>query len=185
MRILLDCDGVLADWTGAVARVVEKHGEVFNHGVWFDQQKLPPASRNKVMSELSRAGFCYDLEALPGAIQGVKDLVAAGCDVHFVTSLWNSPTWAYDRQRWLQKHGLLDSYSRLVFAKNKWVVKGDILVDDKISNVEKWAAEWPNGIGICWAQPWNTDWAWNPNNRFNDWQRLLRLATTMKENDAA
>lgn len=174
MRVLLDVDGVLADWTGAVANEVAIHGGSFNKNVWFDQQTLPPKARGPVMRALARPGFCYDLEPIPGAIEAVKALMAAGHDVHFVTSLWSSPTWAYDRQRWLQSHKLLNSYSRLVFAKDKYVVQGDVFVDDKISNVEKWRTAWPNACGIVWAQPWNTDYKGTAL-RFNDWARLRKL----------
>jgi 5'(3')-deoxyribonucleotidase len=179
-RVLLDCDGVICSWTDAVAKVVRSYGGEFDDTKWFDQKTLPYAIRSRVMATLAREGFCSELEPLPGAIDGVKALMAAGCEVHFVTSLWNSPTWAYDRQRWLQRHGLLDSYSRLVFAKDKYVVKGDIFVDDKPSNVASWKAHWPNGLAVLWAQPWNADVT--NLHRFNDWNKLLNCAIALGAN---
>jgi len=111
---------------------------------------------------------------LPGAKQGIIELRALGCEVHFVTSLWDCPTWVFDRNRWLRMHKLCDAPRGVTYTKDKFVVKGDIFVDDKISNVETWQKHWPLGMGIVWSQPWNT--AYTGPWRMNDWDALVRLA---------
>jgi 5'(3')-deoxyribonucleotidase len=177
MRILLDVDGVCANWTGAVADRIYKHsgGEVaMDLTKWFRNADLPAAIRARVMADMNAPGFCYGFDVLPGAKEAIGELRAAGCEVHFVTSDWNSPTWVYDRNRWLVKHKLADAPRGVTYTPDKYVVKGDIFVDDKVSNVLEWREAWPNGIGIVWAQPWNADY--RGMNRFNDWGLLLDIA---------
>lgn len=180
MRLLLDCDGVIADWTGAVAEVVRKHGGVLDEHSWFERGDLPAAIRNKVMAEIAAPGFCFKFAPLPGAKEAVAELLAAGCEVHFVTSLWDCPTWVYDRNRWLRKHGFAKKApAGVTYTKDKWVVKGDIFVDDKIGNVVNWSIAWPNGTAILWAQKWNFAYVGQAQ-RFNDWNKLIGMATQEK-----
>ena len=183
MRVLLDCDGVIADWTGAVADVVRKHGGEMDLTKWFRNNDLAPDIRGKVMRELNDPDFCFMFKPLAGAIEAIKELRAAGHEVQFVTAIWDSPTWAYDRNRWLRKHGLIKSTSGVTFTKDKHIVKGDFFVDDKISNVLEWRKAWPNGIGVVWAQPWNVDYIGHT--RWNDWSRLIKMVQTMGEQTAA
>jgi len=186
MRILLDIDGVCAGWTEAVADRIYKHsgGEVtMDLTGWFKSATLPAAIRAKVMADMNAPGFCYGFDVLPGAKEAIRELRAAGCEVHFVTAIWNSPTWVYDRNRWLTKHKLAAAPRGVTYTKDKHVVKGDIFVDDKISNVESWKEHWPNGFGVVWAQPWNTEY--RGAGRFNNWELLLDVAKYMSREKVA
>ncbi len=55
---------------------------------------------------------------------------------------------------------------------NKARFAGDVLVDDKPSNVMAWEAQHPDGIGVVWAQPYNVDY---PGLRVAGWEALIRL----------
>lgn len=184
MRVLLDCDGVVADWTKAVKELCERCGHKLDETQWFERGVLPKDVYDRVTAGISARDFNFGFDVLPFAREAIFDMRAAGIEVHFVTSLWDCPTWVYDRNRWLRMNGLAKAPSGVTYTKDKYVVKGDIFVDDKISNVEKWAAAWPNGIAICWAQPWNTKWTGPKNNRFNNWDRLVQLAITMQQNES-
>lgn len=179
-RILLDLDGVCCNWSGAVSDVVFRHtGEPLDLSKWFERKDLPKEVRGKVMAEIAGPGFCFKFDPLPGAKEAVDELRAAGCDVQFVTSLWDCPTWVYDRNRWLRKHGFCAAPSGVTYTKDKWVVYGDIFVDDKVSNVLAWRKAWPGHMGIVWAQPWNADYE-GPL-RFNNWRDLVDLARSQKK----
>lgn len=179
MRVLLDLDGVVADWTKAVAAVTEKYGHKLDTTSWFQRKDLPEGIRDRVMSEIAAPDFNLKFEVLAGAKEAVSALRAAGHEVHFVTSLWDCPTWVYDRNRWLRKHGFCAAPSGVTYTKDKYVVSGQIFVDDKVSNVLKWRDKWEGrGVGVVWAQPWNAEYT-GPN-RFNDWERILRMADGLR-----
>lgn len=179
MRVLLDVDGVVASWTDAVAEVVTRHGGQLDLTKWFRNNDLAPDIRGKVLREINAPDFCFNFDPMLGAVEAVKELRAAGCEVHFVTALWDSPTWVYDRNRWLRKHGLIKTTSGVTYTKDKHVVKGDLFVDDKISNVDEWRTAWPLSTGIVWAQPWNEGYTGSAQ-RFKDWKRLISLAVNME-----
>lgn len=184
MRVLLDCDGVVADWTKAVAAVVRKHGGEMDTTKWFKRNDLPEQIRNKVMYEIGAAGFNSTFEVIKGSKEAIKLLRKLGHEVHFVTSMWDCPTWTYDRNVWLRYHKLANAPDGVTYEKNKYISSGDFFVDDKIKNVEEWKAAWPNGVAILWAQPWNADYKGSLL-RFNDWDRLVNMVETMGERIAA
>lgn len=182
MRILLDIDGVLADWTGQVKRVVELHGGTMDITRWFKRQSLPAAIQVNVFRIIAAPGFAASLPVLPGAIEAVQQLRKAGHTVQFVTSLWNCPTWVHDRNHWLVRHKLCSAPSGVIYAKEKFMVKGDVFVDDKPENVVAWKQEWPLGVPVLWHQPWNESFnALETNiNHFNDWDKLIEIVEREK-----
>lgn len=178
-RVLLDCDGVIADWTGAVAEVIKNvSGLEMDRTKWFNSKDLPKQYRFKVMGIISGEGFCRSFNPLPGAIEAIKELRGLGHDVHFVTSMWDCKSWVFDRNVWLVKHKLCDAPGGVTYTKDKYVVYGDYLVDDKISNVQKWQLAWPDKTGIVWAQPWNAEYSGGL--RMNNWDELIRLVESSK-----
>ena len=53
---------------------------------------------------------------------------------------------------WLHKNNI--PYDYISFAKDKNVVKGNILIDDGVHNLDGDLGE----VQICYSQPWNTEW---------------------------
>ncbi len=160
MRVLLDSDGVVSDWIGGVLDVVrEISGRIYYHDevtTWLKLHKLGLTSSQQKDLEhaIAQPGFCESLPVLPGAVEGVMKL-RAYADIHIVTSPWLSPTWTFERTRWLQRHGFIKDFKEVTHTYAKELVQGDFLVDDKPENVKKWAAANPNGQGLIWTQPWN------------------------------
>lgn len=161
MRILLDIDGLLADWMGAVTQIVEEGtGRVLTPkdvNGWLSLSKLgfSRTEQDYIESVLASRGFCTGLEVLPGAKEGVTALAKMG-EIAYVTSIWwGSETWTYERHTWLKKHGFLAEGQKLVFTKNKELVTGDVFVDDKPENVMAWRAQHPGKLGLLWSTPWN------------------------------
>jgi 5'(3')-deoxyribonucleotidase len=172
MIVLLDVDGVVADFTGAIKKIIkEMSGLDYEITSWLKLDQIP-------CSKVDRANIAFQiglaargLEVLPGAQEGVKALKAAGHDVHFVTSRWNSLPWVYDRCQWMAKHGFVtDPHREITFTAAKWRVHGHVLVDDKPRNVEEWQRAWPFGHGLIWDQPWNKS---AEGVRITDWENLL------------
>lgn len=172
MRILLDVDGVAAEWTPAVAAVIKRvAGIEMDQTKWFRATDLPAESRGKVMSIISGEGFCRTLQPLRGAVEGVAELRRLGHEVRFVTSLWGSKTWAYDRNIWLREHGFAPDAPRgVTYSRDKYEVFGNVFVDDKPSNVQAWQNAWPHQRAVIFDQPWNRD---AEGVRVTDWENLL------------
>lgn len=160
-RILLDCDGVTADFVdGALAIVHCVTGRRYapEDVKAFDFCKslgLSPAERTAVMGSISTAtGFCAGLTPYPDAIDGVRRLRDVAT-IHVVTSPWNSnKTWTYEREAWLACHFGI-SPNHVHHSGEKYLYGGDMFVDDKNDHVAAWIEEHPGKVAVLWRTPHN------------------------------
>lgn len=165
-RVLLDVDGVLADFVGAYLDILSTEIGVFAKReliTEFDIGKSLGLSRDesaRVKRAIgNREQLARKLDVYPGAIEGVARL-AEIADVYIVTSPWNSnPTWCHDREHWLREHFGIP-HSRVVHTSAKYLCRGDFLVDDKTDTLGKWQAENPLGTAVQWKTPHNRRDEW-------------------------
>lgn len=152
--ILLDVDGVLADFVSAACREARALGfRLYPRNVdrWDLFSLMPFLTRDLVMGRCQAPGFARKLRAYPGAIQAVKPHIK---DVVFVTAPFGgSKTWAHDREQWL-----VDRFGpriEIVHTGAKHLVHGRCLVDDRPENVVDWWREHPNKPSWLIDRPWN------------------------------
>lgn len=174
--VLLDCDGVLADYVGGALKLVHRVTDArFTRedvDVYDFAPKLLPddAHRAEFAHLISQPGFCASLEPCTGAVDGVRELSEVG-DVYVVTaSSGPNPTWAYERDRWLLVHFGI-GHHRVIHTHAKHRVHGDMFVDDRPEYIEAWRF----GQRLLWAAPHNARHTLNVN-RHADWGLLTRTA---------
>lgn len=176
-RVLLDCDGVLADFIGRALKTVAYHtGRTHKPAdvTEFDfcgALRLHPDEVRAVKRTISDdEGWWSSLEVLPGAIDGVRALREVA-HVFVVTSPWNScKTWLHERESWLKRHFDIP-HSMVLAGSAKHLVSGDVFVDDKTATLVAWDHEQsymqrnPDGsIHETFAVQWET-----PHNRLDEW----------------
>lgn len=159
--VLLDCDGVLSDFTGAYLKVIEDlTGSGYSREVvdrWHikdcaffrDLRCRYPDIERDINEEIHRPGFAGGMDVLPGAGEAVARLREMA-EVYVVSSpWWSSPLWMYERTRWLGTRFGLEA-GRVIQTSAKHRVHGDVLVDDHPGNVQRWQEEWAwtGGTGI-------------------------------------
>lgn len=170
--VLLDCDGPLACFTeaylGAFTRETGLQASTNDVDRWDIHEcaffarganKLGITTaklRARVDAHVKVRGFCSDIRPQPGA----KDIVAAISSmaaVYVVTSPWySSPTWMYERTQWLYDHFRIPARN-VIHTSAKYMVPGDVLVDDRGSHVREWADAWPKGLGILFDMHHNQE----------------------------
>lgn len=183
--LLMDVDGVVADFVGGTFRLLRRMGGPdltgIDHG-WQILDSIHPMFHRQVIDGWCRQGFCLELPEYPGAADAVRRL-AEVVDLVFVTSVeFKSLYWVYERASWLAER--FDEFGLLVCGgmgegnakrrvKRKALVDGDVLVDDKVENVVEWAEAHPEGWAFLWARSYN-DVDGLPCNviRTNDWKRV-------------
>jgi 5'-nucleotidase len=172
-RVLLDCDGVLADFIGPVLDLVylvtdrrHTHEQVdrFDFAACLD---LSPDEKRAVRDVISGTeGWWRSLPVLPRAQDGVRRLREVA-DVYVVTSPWNScKTWLYEREAWLKEHFGIP-HSHVLAGSAKHLVDGNMLVDDRTETLTRWRdCHQYNVDGSIVALPvlWET-----PHNRLDGW----------------
>lgn len=184
--VLLDCDGVLADFTGYVLRIIrDEFGREYGPEdvtEWdFGNLLETDAEKRVLWSELKAIGVANTLDELvdPDGV-GPRAAVAAirerGCRIYCVTSpMPGSPAWAWERICWLEEVAGIHR-REVVIASDKTPVCGDFLVDDNLDNIRGWV-EARRGRGLLWDRAYNRGHA-------IDGARVRRWADVFAELDA-
>lgn len=159
MHILVDMDGVIADWgkqwdhdlnTMWPESRVPRHAEQRT----FDLKAgLDPYDCDVVDMVMKRPGFYADLEPIEGAAEALHAMVAAGHQVDICTSPWMpNPTCVRDKLDWLDRH-IGDGWSsKAIITTDKTRIRGQVLIDDKPDIHGEFDPEWSQ---ILFDQPYN------------------------------
>ena len=159
LTILFDQDGVLADYTRAHLNAIAQefpelpryHSDDVPH---FNTEEIFPAEYHARIEALAlRPGFFANLEPIPGAIEAMRGLLSAGYDVRICTA----PKKIFDncvaeKFAWVKKHLGQEFVERIVLTRDKTLVHGDILVDDKPIITGVCTPSWEH---IFYDQPYN------------------------------
>ncbi|WP_189535915.1 5' nucleotidase, NT5C type [Paludibacterium paludis] len=179
MLILVDQDGVLADFERGFYDTWRAGGHDFPgiepaaRRCFYVRDDYPREYREKVDAICAAKGFYLDLPPVEGAVAAMRAMLEMGLDVRICTS----PLQRYrhcvpEKYEWVERHLGTEFVSRLILTRDKTLVHGDILVDDK---PEITGVRTPDWWHVVFDQPYNrhiggarATWA--------DWQSvLLRL----------
>jgi 5'-nucleotidase len=136
--ILGDQDGVLADYdNGFDEHWADLYPDwiqppVSQRDVFYIEDGFP-ADRQPFVGPIQRTeGFFLNLKPIPGAIDGMRELLAAGHDVRICTApLRDYEHCIKEKYQWVEKHLGLDWCARIMPTRDKTLVVGDALIDDR------------------------------------------------------
>ncbi len=158
LRILLDCDGVIADYCSACFDLIEHHTgdrhtlEEVTH--WDVFEVLGKGHLKPQLKEAqAQPGWCRKFGRFFGAQNFVEALSQLG-EVVIVTSPMSTPTWADDRRQWLEEHFGIPK-KRVISTEGKHYVEGDVLIDDSDDHCSNWLVEYPDKLALLWDAPYN------------------------------
>ncbi len=179
-RALLDCDGVLSDFTSRVVQLINQElGSSFTstdvtEWDFASALGLDEKTKGRIKRKVGdTSGFAASLRPYPGAVQAVEKIKEIA-DLYIVTSPWNSnPTWTYEREAWLLDNFRIKA-SNVVHGSAKYICAGDVFVDDKLEAVVKWQDHHPDGVAIKWNTLHNSNEAWSGTST-SDWEVLLKI----------
>ena len=144
--VLVDCDGVLADFTQAalnhVLDITGNHYKPESITTWevFDSLPEPKDVQKQVYDRMKAEGGCWAIPVMHGARDGLA-AIAEIADVAVVTSPFRgSPTWVHERADWLDRN--FPFVEMVIHTRHKHLVHGNVFVDDKDENVAAWLMYW-------------------------------------------
>ncbi len=178
MLILLDQDGVLADFEHGFRCQWADHDHGFPaiqpvfRTSFRVQDDYPEHLQEQVEAVYQARGFYLNLMPISGAVEGVREMLAAGHDVRICTS----PLDAYrhcvpEKYEWVERHLGAEFVRRVIVTKDKTIVAGDVLIDDnpRISGSRK-----PTWQHVVFDQPYNKS-AQGPRMTWSNWRATLDI----------
>lgn len=136
--ILVDQDGVLADFTSRHLELIAKKFPELPRLAPSDASKFnteehfPPHYHARIEEISVATGFFSSLPEVPGAVAAMNEMLAMGYDVRICTS----PKKVYhpcvaDKFFWIEEHLGREWTARIVMTRDKTLISGAILIDDK------------------------------------------------------
>jgi 5'(3')-deoxyribonucleotidase len=141
--IYLDMDGVVADFDEYAARTL---GVPPSQGIYPDEIWYKLATNSRLYRDLVKTSYADELVFQCSVIAKQQ-----GYELKFLTAVpkGNDVPWAfYDKVIWAQKYfpGIPVMFGPFSKDKYKHCRPGDILIDDRTSNIEEWRVA--GGLGI-------------------------------------
>jgi 5'(3')-deoxyribonucleotidase len=183
-RVLVDCDGILADFmTPCIDFINERTG--MSHTVdevrgWNAFECLKYEYLEAQFFDLvTRGGWCSGMIPYSGAQDGLRRL-SLEAEVVIVTSPMQSLPWALERTQWLKRYFNVP-HERIVMTRTKRYVSGDFIIDDLAENCADWLSGNLSGTALLWTRPWNEDNEFAMTvgtKRVSDWDQIIQEVTT-------
>jgi 5'-nucleotidase len=156
---LIDMDGTLCDYDGAMRRDMAKIAAPGDAPVWYDHAPAYMIERKKLIQD--QPGWWRNLSALPLGFELMRVLRELEFRLVVLTkgpARRNSGAWS-EKVEWCREY-LGDV--PVVISADKGLVYGRVLVDDWPDYVTRWLEWRPRGLVLMPAQPWNEGYA-HPN----------------------
>lgn len=142
-------DGVLANFEeGFINEWKKKYPklpfvQLQNRSNFYIRDDYPQEFLTKVESVYFKKGFILGLNPLKGAIEALREMVADGYQVKICTTPLNGNKFSEEEKTaWVEKYLGKEWLKNLIFIKDKSLVEGDCLIDDKPdikkTTVPKW-----------------------------------------------
>lgn len=151
MRIFIDVDGVLAKTSEkAIALYNKEHSQTVSVDdlIFWEYEKCP-----KLKAEASemflREGFFKDIDLMEGAQEMVRALSKMGHDLIIATAVYQNGY--VDRHEWLSKWFPEIPEKNYIFGTRKDLLAGDVILDDKVSNLIGGSTT----FSVLLDRPWN------------------------------
>lgn len=168
MTIFIDMDDVLADTYG-------KHIELYNREfaqnltlakvnggeVW---QNVPETHQESIHRHVHQKGFFRELEPIPDSIEVVQAL-SEKHEVYIASAAMQFPNSLIEKSEWLDEHMPFIDWQHRILCGHKFILRGDLLIDDRIYNLEKFV-----GDTMLFSSPHNEHVIGF--DRVNDWKAI-------------
>lgn len=181
-RILVDMDGVMCNTLPSWFEVINKEYGLDKKPEDLTEWELtsvyPDIRPEKLVSYLAEPGFFRHLPVLDNCQAVLQTFVEQGHDVVIVTARNYS---FEDSRNWIKDHFPFLERDALIYCKRKYLVNGDILIDDKLQNIDEFAANGDvENLGILYESNYTKGIDFSCNERkikAKNWKEVYDLVT--------
>ena len=180
MIILIDMDDTIEQLLKAwIKGVNDKYGCSVKYEectTWDVSKPYPELTREQVYAVPDQPGFWAAVEPIPGAAEAIKRFMDSGHEVYIVTA---TPYISVPEKmddllfRWFP----FISWGQVIITSNKQLIKGDVLIDDGVHNLEG-----GDYIKILMTAPHNINYDAEANGmiRVHSWKEIEEVILGLK-----
>lgn len=178
MIILVDMDDVLAEFErGVIDNIVEKHPDkkdLFKKDrKEFNLKEEYPELKDLIGEIVGKEGIVHGLEPVKGSIKALKELEEKGHDVFICTSpLTDYRNNVFEKYKWVDENLGQEWVRKIILTKDKTLIKGDILIDDKPVITGKTDPTWEH---VIFDRPYNKHIKDKKRMNWDNWKEVLEL----------
>ena len=177
--VLIDMDNTLVDWDLEfgkrwIAARPSDSLELIKHRKHFELEQNYDAELQPVATKImSQPGFYAALQPQPGAVDAVKEMSQAGLHVLFCTAPtpFQYETCVAEKFGWVRQWLGEEYLGRLIITRDKTVVRGRVLIDDKPA--VKGVCDTPDWTHIVFEQPYNLGVQGPRMKKWEEWRGVL------------
>ena len=139
MIILVDMDDtieqLLQAWVDGVNKKYGRSASCDDITDWNVSKAFPGLSWEEVYTVPIEPGFWGRVLPIPGAVEGLKALIDRGHEVYIVTATYYESVEEKMKDLLFRYFPFL-SWSQVILTGRKQLIRGDVLIDDGIHNLE-------------------------------------------------
>lgn len=175
--ILVDVDGVLADFETGFIKAWRKKFPNYSQ-VPFGERKTfyladsySSGLEKEIQSILSFPGFFENLNIISGGKEALEKMQAFGHKVLICTSpISKYKNCVLEKYHWVAKNLGFEWTKRIIMTKDKTLVFGDILIDDKPKHIGLRKPAWKH---VLFEAPYNKHIKTKLRITWNNWEKIL------------
>ena len=180
MTILVDLDDTLEQ---LLAALVKRANERFHRNAavddvtdWSIVCAFPGITKQEILDFMREADFWEDVKPVPGAAEALKHFIDEGHEVYIVTATEFEHVKA-KMEGVLFRYFPFLTWDRVIITSRKQMIRGDILIDDGVHNLEGGAYR-----KILFTAPYNRDYDAEGNGmiRVHNWDEIVEVIERMK-----
>lgn len=177
--ILVDMDDVLADFEGQFLETWKKkfprhpYVPIEKRETFRIEDNYPGEFEKDIRNIYTAPGFFENLSLIPGAKEAIAKMQSLGHDVFICTS----PISAYEncvleKYHWVAKNLGYEWTKRMIVTKDKTLIYGDILIDDKPEHKGLRTPLWKY---VLFDAPYNKKVKANLRITWKNWEKILEI----------
>lgn len=109
----------------------------------------------KIYKYIKEDGFFRNLPPLPGAVEALQKIQDDGHDITLVSAPSFAPASYRDKVEWVNEYLPFLDYNDILLGHKKYLIKGDIFIDDSPINITKYKKNWPKARIMTIGYPYN------------------------------
>jgi len=177
MKILVDMDGVLADFDDGFLKTWQNlHADkpfipIDQRTTFYVVDQYPEELKDLIRQTIAAPNFFGSLPPLPGSVEALTGMRAMGHDVYICTSAISAfRSCVVEKFEWVEAHLGTDWVKSLIFAKDRTMLRGDVLIDDRPAYEGGFVPSWEH---VIFDRPYNREVVGKRRLTWDDWKAVL------------